>query len=99
MDPAGRVARQRGSRTPETASYRGSITNVTSQKRSISFDAAVLAEAERQAAATGGNLSAFVDAAVLRAQRVARGLELIAEDEAQFGPVPDDVRVAATWPD
>jgi hypothetical protein len=74
---------------------------VASQKRSISFDESVLAEAERQAAATGGNLSAFVNAAVLRELRIARGLKLLAEDEEQFGPVPDDVRaeIAATWPD
>jgi hypothetical protein len=74
---------------------------MASQKRSISFDESVLAEAERQAAATSGNLSAFVDAAVLRELPIARGLQFLAEDEAQFGPVPDDVRaeIAATWPD
>jgi hypothetical protein len=82
------------------SSYRSSITNVASRKRSISFDESVLAEAERQAAATGGNLSAFVNAAVLRELRLARGLELLAEDDEHFGPVPDDVRaeIAATWP-
>lgn len=76
------------------------MTNVASQKRSISFDESVLAEAERQAAASGGNLSAFVNAAVLRELRVARGLALLAEDDEQFGPVPADVRaeIAATWP-
>ena len=105
MDPAGREARRRAAaevgRRPRTASYRGSITAVASQKRSISFDESVLAEAERQAAATGGNLSAFVNAAVLRELRIARGLRLLAEDDEQFGPVPDDVRaeIAATWPD
>jgi hypothetical protein len=74
---------------------------VASQKRSISFDESVLAEAERQATATGGNLSAFVNAAVLREIRIAHGLKLLAEDDEQFGPVPDDVRaeIAATWPD
>ena len=84
-----------------TASYRGSITKVASQKRSISFDESVLAEAERQAAAAGGNLSAFVNAAVLRELRIARGLKLLAEDDERFGPVPDGVRaeIAATWPD
>ncbi len=83
------------------ASYRGSIPRVGSRKRSISFDESVLAEAERQVAATGGNLSAFVNAAVLRELRIARGLKLLAEDDEQFGPVPDDVRaeIAATWPD
>lgn len=88
-------------RWPGRLSYRGSITSVASQKRSISFDESVLAEAERQAAALGGNLSAFVNAAVVRELRVARGQALLAEDDEQFGPVPADVRaeVAATWPD
>lgn len=73
---------------------------MASQKRSISFDESVLSEAERRAAATGGNLSAFVNAAVLRELRVVRGLELLAEDDATFGPVPGDVRseVVAQWP-
>jgi hypothetical protein len=51
-------------------------------------------------ATCGGNLSAFVNAAVLRELRITRGLELLAEDEAEFGPVPDSMRaqVAAQWP-
>jgi hypothetical protein len=81
-------------------SYRGSITVVASSKRSISFDATVLAEAEARAASLGGNLSAFVNAAVLRELRVARGLALLAEDDAEFGPVPEAVRaeIRAQWP-
>jgi hypothetical protein len=73
---------------------------VASQKRSISFDESVLAEAERRAAARGGNLSAFVNGAVLRELRIARGTELLAADEAELGPVPGSVRaqVAAEWP-
>lgn len=73
---------------------------MASQKRSISFDEAVLAQAEQRVAGSGGNLSAFVNAAVLRELRVARGLDLLAEDEADFGDVPADVRaqVAAEWP-
>jgi hypothetical protein len=74
---------------------------VASQKRSISFDESVLHEAEQRVAESeGGSLSAFVNAAVLRELRVARGLELLAEDDAQFGPAPADVRarVAAEWP-
>jgi hypothetical protein len=61
----------------------------------------VLAEAERQAAAFGGNLSAFVNAAVVRELRIARGLELLAEDDdEQFCPVREEVRaeIAAAWP-
>jgi hypothetical protein len=73
---------------------------MASQKRSISFDESVLKEAEQRVAGSGGNLSAFVNAAVLRELRVTRGLELLAEDNADFGEVPDDVRsqVATEWP-
>ena len=73
---------------------------MASQKRSISFDESVLNEAEQRLAESGGSLSAFVNAAVLRELRVARGLELLAEDNADFGEVPADVRVqvAAEWP-
>jgi hypothetical protein len=73
---------------------------MASQKRSISFDESVLNEAEQRLAGSGGSLSAFVNAAVLRELRVARGLELLAEDNADFGEVPADVRtqVAAEWP-
>jgi hypothetical protein len=73
---------------------------VASQKRSISFDESVLNEAEQRLAGSGGSLSAFVNAAVLRELRVTRGLELLAEDNADLGEVPADVRtqVAAEWP-
>jgi hypothetical protein len=74
---------------------------VASQKRSISFDESVLHEAEQRVAESeGGSLSAFVNAAVLRELRVARGLDLLAEDDAQFGLAPADVRarVATEWP-
>jgi hypothetical protein len=74
---------------------------MASQKRSISFDESVLHEAEQRVAQSeGGSLSAFVNAAVLRELRVARGLELLAEDDAQFGTAPAEVRaqVAAEWP-
>jgi hypothetical protein len=73
---------------------------MASQKRSISFDESVLSEAEQRLAGSGGSLSAFVNAAVLRELRVARGLELLAEDSADFGEVSADVRtqVAAEWP-
>ncbi len=73
---------------------------MASQKRSISFDESVLNEAVQRLAGSGGSLSAFVNAAVLRELRVARGLEMLAEDNAGFGEVPADVRtqVAAEWP-
>jgi hypothetical protein len=73
---------------------------VASQKRSISFEESVLHEAERRLSGSGRSLSAFVNAAVLHELQVTRGRELLAEDEAQFGAVPIDVRaqVAAEWP-
>jgi hypothetical protein len=41
-----------------------------------------------------------VNAAVLRELRIARGTELLAQDEKELGPVPEAVRaqVAAEWP-
>jgi hypothetical protein len=73
---------------------------MASQKRSISFDESVVQEAEQRIAESGGSLSAFVNAAVLHELQVTSGLELLAEDEAQFGTVPSEVqaRVAAEWP-
>jgi hypothetical protein len=73
---------------------------VASQKRSISFDESVLSEAEQRLAGSGGSLSGFVNAAVLRELRVGRGLDLLAEDDARFGSVSSELRsqVAAEWP-
>jgi hypothetical protein len=73
---------------------------VASQKRSISFDEAVLSEAEQRLGKSGGSLSAFVNAAVLHELQVTRGRELLAEDDAQLGPVSSKVRarVASEWP-
>jgi hypothetical protein len=73
---------------------------MASQKRSISFDEAVLRETERRLARSGGSLSGFVNAAVRHELQVARGLELLAEDEAKLGAIPETVkaRVAADWP-
>jgi hypothetical protein len=73
---------------------------VATQKRSISFDESVLHEAEQRLSGSGGNLSAFVNAAVLHELQVTRGRELMAEDDEQLGAVPAEVRaqVAAEWP-
>ena len=73
---------------------------MASQKRSISFDESVLHETEQRLAASGGSLSAFVNAAVLRELRVSRGIDLLAEDDKQFGAVPAEVgsQIAAEWP-
>jgi hypothetical protein len=81
-------------------SYRGSIGAMATQKRSISFDESVLREAELRIAESGGNLSAFVNAALLHELQVARGRELLAEDDAEFGAVPAEVetQVLAEWP-
>jgi hypothetical protein len=71
------------------------------QKRSISFDASVLAEAERLSAERGGNLSALVNAAVEHELRMAGGRKLMEEDVKRWGPIPESVRaeVDALWPD
>lgn len=73
---------------------------MATQKRSISFDESVLREAEERLSGAGGNLSAFVNAAVLHELQVTRGRELLADDERQFGVVPATIRaqVAAEWP-
>lgn len=87
-------------RSQGDSSYRGRIKHMASQKRSISFDESVLHEAEQRLSKSGGNLSAFVNAAVLHELQIARGHELLAEDDAQLGAVSADVRaqVAAEWP-
>lgn len=71
------------------------------QKRSISFDESVLAEAERLSQERGGNLSAFVNEAVEKQLKVALGRKLIEEDIKRFGPIPESVRrrIEAEWPD
>lgn len=73
---------------------------MASQKRSISFEEAVLHEAEQRLSRSGGSLSAFVNAAVLHELQVTRGRELLAEDEAELGAIPAKVRaqVVAEWP-
>jgi hypothetical protein len=73
---------------------------MASQKRSISFDESVLHEAEERLTESGGNLSAFVNAAVLRELRVSRGVDLLAEDDKQVGAVPSEVsaQIAVEWP-
>ena len=73
---------------------------MASQKRSISFDESVLQETEQRLAESGGSLSAFVNAAVLRELRVSRGVDLLAEDDKLFGAVPAEVKsqIAAEWP-
>lgn len=73
---------------------------MATQKRSISFDESVLREAELRITESGGNLSAFVNTALLHELQVARGRELLAKDDAEFGAVPAEVetQVLAEWP-
>jgi hypothetical protein len=73
---------------------------VATQKRSISFDESVLREAERRVARSSGNLSAFVNAAVLHELQVTRGRELLAKDDAELGAISPEVtaQVLAEWP-
>lgn len=70
------------------------------QKRSISFDESVLAEAERLSQQRGGNLSAFVNEAVEHRLKVEGGRKLMEEDEKRWGPIPDEVvaEIDALWP-
>jgi hypothetical protein len=74
---------------------------VAVQKRSISFDADVLAEAEKLSAERGGNLSAFVNEAVEQQTKVALGRKLMEEDEKRFGPISEEAmaEIEALWPD
>ncbi len=70
---------------------------MATEKRSISFDADVLAEAECMA---DGNLSALVNAALVREVKLARLGRMLADDDDDFGPVPREVEaeMAAEWP-
>jgi len=71
------------------------------QKRSISFDESVLAEAERLSAERGGNLSAFVNDAVEQKLKIALGRKLMEEDEKRWGPIPEEAiaEIEALWRD
>jgi hypothetical protein len=73
---------------------------VATQKRSISFDESVLQEAEQRLAAAGGSLSAFVNAALLHELQLARGRELLAEDQVRLDAVSREAeaQVLAEWP-
>ena len=72
---------------------------MATQKRSISFDESVLHEAEQRLAELGGSLS-FVNAALLHELQLTRGRELLANDDAELGPVSAEVttHVLAEWP-
>lgn len=85
-----------------TRSHPGSIDLVPTVKRSISFDAELLAAAEAVAReATGGNLSALVGEALDRRVRSAELGRLLDEDIARIGGLPPDVEreVGRQWTD
>ena len=71
------------------------------QKRSISFDESVLAEAERLSAERGGNLSKLVNQALEHELRIAGGRKLMEEDEKRWGPIPEEAiaEIEALWSD
>jgi hypothetical protein len=71
------------------------------QKRSISFDADVLAEAERLSQERGGNLSKLVNEALEHELRIVGGRKLMEEDDKRWGPIPESVRAwgESVWPD
>lgn len=73
---------------------------MATQKRSISFDEAVLREVEQRIARSGDNLSAFVNAAVLHELQVTRGRELLMQDDVELGSISPEVtaQVLAEWP-
>lgn len=73
---------------------------MATQKRSISFDESVLHEVEERVARSSGNLSAFVNAAVLHELQVTRGRELLSKDDAELGAISAEVtaQVLTEWP-
>lgn len=60
----------------------------------------MLREVERRLGKSTGNLSAFVNAAVLHELQVTRGREMLAEDDAELGAISPEVsaQVLAEWP-
>jgi Arc/MetJ family transcription regulator len=56
------------------------------RRRSISFDADVLAQAERLSAERGGSFSAFVNDAVEHQLKIEGGRKLMEEDDERWGP-------------
>jgi Arc/MetJ family transcription regulator len=71
------------------------------KRRSISFDANVLAEAERLSAERGGSFSAFVNDAVEHQLKVEGGRKLMEEDDERWGLIPAEVveEMDRLWPD
>lgn len=82
--------------------YPGSMQIMPTVKRSISFDAELLARAERVAEReTGGNLSALVGEALEQRVKSSDLRTLIKEDIESIGGVPPDIREQASreWDD
>jgi hypothetical protein len=82
-----------GRATP--ASRRRRAPGATTSKRTISFDATVLAAAERLAQSeSAGNLSALVNDAVAHHVRLRAFGEFLDELDRELGPVPAEVVAA-----
>lgn len=69
-------------------------------KRSISFDADVIAAAEAEVRFSGTSLSAFVNAAVERELKLTGLRKLMEADERELGPIPPEIRekIERQWP-
>ncbi|MGN6189018.1 MAG: hypothetical protein ACTHOE_08970 [Conexibacter sp.] len=61
------------------------------RRRTILFEAAVLADAERLSAERGVSLSTFVNAAVEHWVKEERGRKLTDEGVQRFDPIPESV--------
>lgn len=69
-------------------------------KRSISFDADVIAAAESEVRVSGTTLSAFVNKAVEKQLKLTGLRKLVEDHERDFGPVPQEVmeEIERQWP-
>jgi len=64
------------------------MTAMATVKVSISLDEQLLAEAKRLA--PDGNLSAYISSALLKECKLEAAREWLAEQEAEFGPIPQE---------
>jgi hypothetical protein len=72
---------------------------MSTEKVSLSLDAALLAEARQRA--RDGSLSAYVNKGLQRQILSDRQRELLDDWETEFGPIPDEAldEMRALWPD
>jgi hypothetical protein len=76
------------------------MTIVTVEKLSLSFEPALAERARQAAESTGQTLSAFVAGAVEYRLRLEEGRRLLAEWEAEQGPISERelLKVRSKWP-